>query len=39
MSLVIAHIGASLTDNLVALGLTVAVLAYLVLVLVFPERF
>ncbi len=39
MSVTLADIGASLTDNLVALGLTVAVLAYLVLVLVFPERF
>jgi hypothetical protein len=36
---VIATVGASLADNLVALGLTAVVVAYLVLVLVFPERF
>ena len=39
MSAVIASVGASLTDNLVALGLTVVMVTYLVLVLVFPERF
>jgi hypothetical protein len=35
----IAGIGASLADNLVALGLTAVLVAYLILVLVFPERF
>ncbi len=39
MTAVIATIGASLGDNLVALGLTVIVVTYLVAVLVFPERF
>lgn len=39
MSAVIATVGASLADNLVALALTVVVVGYLVLVLVFPERF
>ena len=34
-----AALAVSAADNLVALGLTVAVVAYLVLVLVFPERF
>ena len=35
----LATIGASLGDNLVALALMAVVLVYLVLVLVFPERF
>jgi hypothetical protein len=39
MSVMFADIGASLADNLVALALTVVILVYLVLVLVFPERF
>ena len=36
MTLVLA---VSAADNLVALGVTVAMLVYLVLALVFPERF
>ncbi len=35
----LAATGVSLGDNLVALGLTAVIVAYLVLVLVFPERF
>ena len=34
-----AVLAISTADNFVALGLTVAVLVYLVLALVFPERF
>ena len=34
-----AALAVSAADNWVALGLTVAVLVYLVLALVFPERF
>jgi hypothetical protein len=36
---VIAAIFASAIDNYIGLGLSVAIVAYLVLVLVFPERF
>ena len=39
MTAVIATVGPSLADNLVALALTAVVVGYLVLVLVFPERF
>ena len=39
MTPVLASVGASLTDNLVGLGLTFVMVTYLVLVLVFPERF
>jgi hypothetical protein len=39
VSALIATVGASLGDNLVALGLVAAMVVYLVLVLVFPERF
>lgn len=39
MSGLIALLGASIVDNLIALGLTVVLVTYLVLVLVFPERF
>ena len=35
----VATTGASLGDNLVALGLMVVVVAYLFLVLILPERF
>jgi K+-transporting ATPase KdpF subunit len=35
----LAATGVSLGDNLVALAITAALVAYLVLVLVFPERF
>ena len=35
----ISVLAVSAADNWVALGLTVAVLVYLVLALVFPERF
>ncbi|HVV35338.1 MAG TPA: potassium-transporting ATPase subunit F [Acidimicrobiales bacterium] len=40
MSALVAAVGAaSLVDNLIALALTVIVVAYLVAVLVFPEKF